>query len=93
MRTSEKEFVGLFRTRLELWPMLGLVPIRLAQEGITQSFSTQAKNSLDGLGINIKRALKESPIHRQNFIELKTKGAIVIGNVGERKEDDGKAVF
>ena len=45
------------------------------------------------LGINIKLTLKESPIHHQNCIELKAKGATLIGDVGERKEDDGRGCF
>ena len=81
----------MFRTRLE--PCWELFQFGLAQEGTAHSFPTQAKNSLYGLVINIKHTLKESPIHHQNYIELKTKGEILMGDVEERKEDDGKGVF
>ena len=57
------------------------------------SFPTQAKNFLHGLVINLKHTLKESPIHHQNYIELKTNGVILMGDVDERKEDDGGGVF
>ena len=83
---------------MELWPTLEPVLIRAGpspgvQEGTTHSFPTQAKNFLHGLGINIKHTLKESPIHQQNYIELKTKGAILMRDVDERKEDDGRVCF
>ena len=65
----------------------------LAQEGTTHSFPTQAKNYLHGPGINIKCTLKESPIHYQNYIELKTEEAISMGDVDKRKEDDGRGMF
>ena len=73
--------------------MLGIVQFGLAQEGTTHSFPTQAKNSLHGLVINIKHTLKESQIFHQNYVELKTKGAILMEDVDERKEDDGRRVF
>ena len=73
-------------------PCWELFQFRLAQEGTTHSFPTQAKNFLHGLVINIKHTLKESPIHCLK-IELKTKGAILMGDIDERKEDDGRGVF
>ena len=73
--------------------MLELVPIGAGPRRNNPLFSYLAKNSLHGLGINIKRTLKESPIHHQNCIELKTKWAILMGDVGERKEDDGRGCF
>ena len=37
--------------------------------------------------------VKESPIHHKNYIQLKTKGAILMGDVDEKKEDDGRRMF
>ena len=47
--------VDTFRTRLELWPMLELFPIKAGpRRNYTPCFPTQAKTSLHGLRINIK---------------------------------------
>ena len=69
--------------------MLGLVPIRAGPRRNHTLISYQAINSLHGLGTIIKHTFKESLIHSQNHIELKTKGTILIRDVIERKEDDG----
>ena len=69
------------------------VPFNFVQDCSSNTGWPKAKNSLHGLGINIKCTLKESPIHHQNYIEMKTKGVILMGDVGERKEDDGRGCF
>ena len=84
----------IFRTRLELWPMLGIVPFRAGpRRNYTLISYPGKKNSIHGLVINMKHALKEFPIHHQKYIELKTKGAILMGDVDERKEMVGEGCF
>ena len=65
--------------------MLRLVPVWAGPKRNYPLFLPRPKNSIRWLGININCTLKESPIHHQNYIGLKTKGAILLGDVGKRK--------
>ena len=46
-----------------------------------------------GYGLISSPTLKESPIYHQNVFELRTTGMILMGDLGEWKEVDGRSVF